>query len=484
MSDDKGRSAHGIGWMQDLRPITNLIYYFFSLDKKIVDLHPFPLLVSIALLSLTSYLIITIIFKGKWSALTLALSLFVGVNPFMQAVLVWKYDCVSMVLSLFISCVPLYFFAGILKDPSKVNIIKPLFISCLCVTSTFFLYGHANGAYIILTTYLAIEAIVSGMKFKVVIKVFYLFVGAYIISCLFYGAILKLFFPNTRSDIPFTVSESYIFHAVGGGVKVVIDLFAMQRNWGILMLVCLVIFLINLGRQRHADKMSLLRAARNVLLGVAFVITALTLYRGAYSIINTQGGTYCISLSVFFAIIAAGVYNFSASKKHFFGFERILKNKKVLLVLPVVSPFCLLLVFITFNFATIQALNFQTETKNKIYSELGLDISRIEPSFYTDNFQLEVHSRPGYGILPPQTKLYLNQFPGQSSIGVLARSNLSIGFVLPNRYQSRLPLYTENEAICDSGDLKLDTAFYKIYDNLNDPQRESNTVCVWLKDVP
>lgn len=102
-NDDLSRSLYGYtGWNGDGRPLTELILKLLGGGSSLaIDVAPFPLLLSVLLLSatLTLYYDRIIGFSRTKSVVVLSLFLFVS-NPFLIYSWSYKYDVISMILSL------------------------------------------------------------------------------------------------------------------------------------------------------------------------------------------------------------------------------------------------------------------------------------------------------------------------------------------------------------------------------------------------
>ena len=101
-NDDLSRALKGAtGWNGDGRPLTELLIRFLTFGRPAVDVSPLPLILSVLVLAwcLTLYFREHISgFDG--SAILLAGGFAVIANPFLLPDLSYKYDCISIVLSM------------------------------------------------------------------------------------------------------------------------------------------------------------------------------------------------------------------------------------------------------------------------------------------------------------------------------------------------------------------------------------------------
>lgn len=133
--DDNARSLTGLtGWNGDGRPLTESLMKLLSGGMPITDISPLPLILSVLLLAYT----ITLYYKTNLSHFTFHIShiLFfslVIMNPFMLTNLSYKFDVLSMVLSLCLTFIPFIM-------PRNSNAIAIIITSIVCLVAALSLY--------------------------------------------------------------------------------------------------------------------------------------------------------------------------------------------------------------------------------------------------------------------------------------------------------------------------------------------------------
>lgn len=193
--DDLARSQTGfLGWKSLGRPLADYIFYFFSLkSRQSVDVSPLPQLISILLMALTINFASDKLFKFR-SISTIVGSSLIFLNPLFLHNLVYRYDSLSMVLSIS-SCV----FASLitLKNKKLEFIIKSaLIFSSLC------LYQVSAVCFIMICLIMYSSSLGQGVKVEVkrIITDLAIVVSSYSL----YFILIKATTNNSRSETIFT----------------------------------------------------------------------------------------------------------------------------------------------------------------------------------------------------------------------------------------------------------------------------------------
>lgn len=143
--DDLSRSLRGVtGWTSDARPLTEWIMKWLCGGTPIGDIAPLPLLMSILILAYTLTLYLRQNLPDVHSVWILSVIGFLVIaNPFFLSNLSYRYDCVTMVLSLCAAIIPYAL-------PSGTNIRKMgcfSFLMCMVILTS---YQPCCGMYIAL----------------------------------------------------------------------------------------------------------------------------------------------------------------------------------------------------------------------------------------------------------------------------------------------------------------------------------------------
>lgn len=193
--DDLARSQTGyLGWGTLGRPLADYIFYFFSLNSRSsIDISPLPQIISIILMALTINFASDKIFKYR-SVTTVIGSSLIFLNPLFLHNLVYRYDSLSMVLSIS-TCV----FASLLniKNNKASFIIKvALVLSSLC------LYQVSAVCFIMIC--LIQYSISMGQGNKVQIRKIITDLAIVASSYIAYLILVKAIAHNSRSETVFT----------------------------------------------------------------------------------------------------------------------------------------------------------------------------------------------------------------------------------------------------------------------------------------
>ena len=101
-NDDLSRALKGVtGWNGDGRPLTDLLIRFLTFGRPAVDISPLPLILSVFLLAWSLTLYFREHFPGFDGSPIFLISGFAAIaNPFLLPDLSYKYDCISIILSM------------------------------------------------------------------------------------------------------------------------------------------------------------------------------------------------------------------------------------------------------------------------------------------------------------------------------------------------------------------------------------------------
>lgn len=140
--DDLGRSIVGYsGWSSDGRPVADMVMEALGFGLPLTDISPFPLILSIAMLSLSCTLLAKSAgFKSKTAAVISLLPIIA--NPFFLSNLSYKFDSLTMSLAVLFSCIPFAF--------RELKALPNVALTTVCIVVSLCLYQAASNAFVIL----------------------------------------------------------------------------------------------------------------------------------------------------------------------------------------------------------------------------------------------------------------------------------------------------------------------------------------------
>ncbi len=193
--DDLARSQTGfLGWKSLGRPLADYIFYFFSFkSRQSVDVSPLPQLISILLMALTINFASDKLFKFRSISSVIGSSL-IFLNPLFLHNLVYRYDSLSMVLSIS-SCI----FASLTSfNNKKIDFI----IKSVLIFSSLCLYQVSAVCFIMIC--LIIYSLSLGQGIKVEVKRIITDLVIVLSSYGLYFILIKATTNNSRSETIFT----------------------------------------------------------------------------------------------------------------------------------------------------------------------------------------------------------------------------------------------------------------------------------------
>lgn len=182
--DDIGRVNFGYrGWQDFFRWINTYLAIVIHADRLITDISPFPQLIAIVVLILSSISLIYILSeKKKFSIHTIIATVPIGLSPYFIECLSYKYDAPYMALSILFSIIPFFFYK---KRGIQFIVVSIIGILCTCMT-----YQASMGIFPMITIILSLKMWLNNDCNKKVLK----FIGksllAYIIAIVFFKLII------------------------------------------------------------------------------------------------------------------------------------------------------------------------------------------------------------------------------------------------------------------------------------------------------
>ncbi len=208
--DDLGRGLYGYSrWKLDGRPLANVLMQILNFGKPLLDLSPITQILSIFVLSISLTFYANKYFKkGSAFSVSVCLFLFVG-SPFLIQNLSYKYDSVTMVLSLV---------SIILCFSIKMDSLFRKFLGSLLVVADLSMYQASLGLFFILCVMEIIYNIYeNNFHAKEVFSTLAFRIGQFLLGYLIY---VKVILKNSNLDeysqghsgtLPFDAKSFYIF---------------------------------------------------------------------------------------------------------------------------------------------------------------------------------------------------------------------------------------------------------------------------------
>lgn len=272
--DDMDRILRGRkGWDNFGRYLTQLLSNFIHGDRYLMDISPLPQLLAVLLVALSGIITVYIITeKKKFSLLSFAALIPLGISPYFLHCLSYKYDPPYMALSVFASIIPLLFY----KKPRLVYIVTVVLGSLVMCTT----YQASSGIFPMLVVLLCFKWWNS--KEKEICGIVE-FAGVSAIGYLAGLGIFEIFMPPKGSALDYVsvsmVSLERLFPTI---VSNVYRYFIQIKNdfkieWIFLVLVIFLVFLFVCVRDSARNKPAA------VFLGLLTLVLMFFLSFGAYS---------------------------------------------------------------------------------------------------------------------------------------------------------------------------------------------------------
>ncbi len=236
-NDDLSRALKGAtGWNGDGRPLTELLIRFLTFGRPATDISPLPLILSVVLLSwcMTLYFREHIL-EFEASAFPLIGGCALLANPFLLSDLSYKYDCISIVLSmalcLFVFSLPELAFVADLAVRALVS------LAVLC------LFQPSTGIFLAL---IFADIFFRLLKGKKVVRMCISSIAALALSLIFYVAVIA---PAFVDDLGWRAEASSIglsFETISRVLKDIYILFAIYYE-GIpvtVLIIAVVLFIM------------------------------------------------------------------------------------------------------------------------------------------------------------------------------------------------------------------------------------------------
>lgn len=215
--DDLGRSARGYyGGSSNGRPMADLIMFLIGFGGINVDLSPLPMMIAVVVFSVSSVHFVTSVKKDHGVYYSVLLPISIIINPFILENLSYKYDVVTMIVSM----------SSILIAYSGFNNNKTTYlfgtffalISLLCYQAAIGLFASlAIFEFIFVTYNNSIEKKTLKACFLLASSRFFQLLTAIIL----YKLIISVFFPHDGND--YAIKHSEIIPFTHDGLEILLN---------------------------------------------------------------------------------------------------------------------------------------------------------------------------------------------------------------------------------------------------------------------
>jgi len=363
--DDIGRATGGWrAWITWSRYIPDFLSIFIHGDANLTEISPLPQLLAILILSLSSVLLVYVLFK-KITVIPLLASIPLGLSPYFLECLSYKFDAPYMAISI-IACIIPFLFVEYKRAFIFTSIVS-LLIMCMN-------YQAASGIYIMIAVILCFQDWNSKKK---PIREILVFLGisffAFCLSMIMY----KLFFVrsytvDTSTTAMFSLSK--LIPGVLSNIKNYILLINSDFGliWKIIIVIIFIFFIIK----------SIYKSSHRKL--ISFIVSSLVLF---ITLIASYGAYYLLESPQFFP---RGLYGFGVFLAIICVF--ISDYKKSSIVASLALCWC----FLVFAFSYGNALADQDRYANFRLELLLHDLSILYPERNIEDMSFQMKNSIGY----------------------------------------------------------------------------------------
>ena len=266
--DDIWRSVGGgRAWLDFSRYVTEFLSIFIHADTNLTDISPWPQLLAIFVVSISSVLLVYILCDRKINTAGLLASIPLGLSPYFINCLTFKFDAPYMALSILVSIVPFLFVSR--KKAFVFCSIISLLIMCMT-------YQAASGIYMLIVIILGFQGWNSRSKpDKNIISFFGMAVFAFCMAMLMFRLFLM---KPTTYDYGYTSTAMHqITHMIPGILNNIKD-YAMTINndfgftWKMGIVFVCMLFIIK-SVFSSVRKKSLAFIFSVLMIGISFVLS-------------------------------------------------------------------------------------------------------------------------------------------------------------------------------------------------------------------
>ncbi|MDR1033642.1 MAG: glucosyltransferase domain-containing protein [Bifidobacteriaceae bacterium] len=480
--DDLWRAFYGYAWPDDFNRNTSTnLMQGLNVNKLLTDISPLPQILAVAILAVAGIILTHTICNGKITYLALLPSLFIGLFPFMHGVLSFKFDALCIALSVFACILPFIAWRKILEiavwRSNLFTLIKSSVLILLSLFTMWTSYQAANGIFLLLILFLALNSYLEKAKVTKIIKTSMFFLINYLIS----GFIFKLTLSAEKyyHDIS-TFSLSELPAGIMRNIQKLLSIMyaSMNKEWKVLILLFFACFMLTLFV--FSARKVVFRFV-NCFLGSVIVAICIPLSFGVFLLLKEPlfYGRQLIGIGILPAAIGVIIVHIIDYKQGVFTKLKVHKAIKAALISPALV---LLYSFIVFSLALGNGFADQDRYGNFRTELLLNDLSRI----YTSKEAVAKTTMQIQGNIGMSTVMKHVNYVYPVTKTLLMRSSyglslIDLGHAKLQYYYSREQKFAESyppkgeKWDCDQMKTLLDSYYHKISEG------SEGKVCVVLK---
>ena len=183
-ADDRGRAVFGYAWTSDFNRYTSTAFgLIMNMNDRLLDISPWPQLIGIAILSISSVILTYIFCDKKIKYLPLVLTTFIGIFPLTLECWLYKFDTPCIAFSIFTSILPFLWWP---KNQKRNSIFRFSVISIICVFLMWTTYQASSGIFPVLCIYMCTKDYIKDKKLSPIIKSLLISILTFIIPTLIF----------------------------------------------------------------------------------------------------------------------------------------------------------------------------------------------------------------------------------------------------------------------------------------------------------
>ncbi|EJW2020592.1 glucosyltransferase domain-containing protein [Salmonella enterica] len=307
--DDLGRSLYGgLGWSGNGRPLSDFIFYIINFGIPIIDASPLPLMLGIVILALALSCVREKLFGDDYITASLCFMMILA-NPFFIENLSYRYDSLTMCMSVAISIISSY----VAYQYKPINII----ISSILTIAFLSLYQAALNTYAIFLLAFIISDVVKKYSLSNIIKNALSSVAALMVGYFIYSFfIAKKLVTGTYNIEHSKIIEinSSLIEVLTSNVLSFYRMFSTILNGGnyliyyslfFAIIVSLIVIILKIIKRDENKKAKILLVSLSLLASIFFIIGPMILLKSPiYAprvLIGMGGFMFFCCLCVFYA---------------------------------------------------------------------------------------------------------------------------------------------------------------------------------------
>lgn len=282
--DDNGRAIAGYAWMTDFnRYSQSILSYILNVSVELSDISPFPQIVAMAFLAISSVIITYVFCNKQIKTLPLILSTFIGLCPFTITCWLYKFDAPGMALGVLASSIPILFWHSLTASSRPRKWIFAAVVTLASLMIMWTSYQPFGGVFLVLGIGLLFKEVIDKTPWRITL------VKTVFFSCLYLtSAILFKLIPVNPASYRATpmIKPPQILHGLLANVHKHTEtiLSILNPEWSFWLIVLAIWFGLSLLIYSRRKKI-----ARVIDLGAGalFVVLAVPLSFGALLFLQT-----------------------------------------------------------------------------------------------------------------------------------------------------------------------------------------------------